>query len=356
MRRDAAIERRLLDRAGRALERQGLRWEVVETGAAGHDAVVRVGQGDACLELAAEVKARPTAEVAVAALARRRKEERRGLLVADYVNPRLADRLREKEVFFVDTAGNAFLHGGGLHVWVTGERDAARVRAERERTARAFRPAGLKVGFALLCRPELVTADYRTLAQEAGVALGTVAATMRALVEEGYVVRRKGRERQLADPGELLDAWVQAYVRDLRPKLLLGRFATDRLDWWQDTDLAAYDALWGGEPAAALCTGTLKPGTLTLYAEKVPTGLVLDHGLRKDQEGRVEVRRTFWHFETPGDHEIVPAVLVYADLQAIGDARVLEVADRIYRERIDGPFRQHLIARHLEERGSAAAS
>ena len=66
------------------------------------------------------------------------------------------------------------------------------------------------------------------------------------------------------------------------PKLLLGRFETDGLDWWRETEVATYDALWGGEPAAAHWTGTLKPGTLTLYAEKVPTRLLLDRGLRKN--------------------------------------------------------------------------
>jgi hypothetical protein len=264
------------------------------------------------------------------------------VLVADYVNPNLAKRLREADVLFVDAAGNANLHGGGLHVWVTGERDAVRVRAERERTARAFRPAGLKVGFVLLCRPELVAADYRTLAREAGVALGTVAAAMRALIGDGYVVRRGGRDRRLADPRELLETWVQAYVRDLRPKLLLGRFETDRLEWWRETDVTRYDALWGGEPAAARWTGTLKPGTLTLYAEKVPPRFLLDRGLRKNEQGRVEIREKFWHFEAGEDRGVVPAVLVYADLQAIGDARVLEAADRIYEERIAGPFERHV--------------
>ena len=55
--------------------------------------------------------------------------------------------------------------------------------------------------------------------------------------------------------------------------------------------------------------------------------------LRKHPEGRVELRRKFWKFDHP-EHKrrIVPPLLIYADLIAVGDPRTIEAAEMIYDE------------------------
>lgn len=87
--------------------------------------------------------------------------------------------------------------------------------------------------------------------------------------------------------------------------------------------------LISGEPAAAVITGTLRPGTAAFYGEKIETRLLLDQRLRADPNGNVEIIHKFWNFdaETPG---LAPLILIYADLLAIGDARCLEAAKVIY--------------------------
>jgi hypothetical protein len=338
------VKETILQRAGETIERLGLRWEILETEprleAERADAVIRLRHPGGAVEYLAEVKARPNHHVAWL-LARGRPAGRAHLLVADYINPKLAERLRERGVNFVDAAGNALLHQEGLYVFVKGERDTLRLEAERERR-RAFRPSGLKLLFALLCRPELAEADYRTLAEAAGIALGTVQWVMRDLIRDGYLLKLGRFERRLVEPKELLEAWVPAYARDLRPRLLLGRFEAEGLRWWTGTDLQRHDAWWGGEPAAALLTKYLKPGTLTVYADKIPARLVAEQRLKKDEGGRVEFREKFWHFEMDERGQTVPPILVYADLLALGDPRARETAERLYEEMIDGPFRAHL--------------
>ncbi len=338
-------EETILLRAGEAIERLGLGWEILErgplTGPRRADAIVKLRYPRGDVELVVEVKARPQLRVAEA-LDQLGRLDLPGLLVADYINPRLAEKLRQLDVNFIDAAGNAYLRHDGLYVWVTGERDKLRLEAERERR-RAFQPSGLRLLFALLCRPELAEADYRTLADVAGVALGTVQWVMRDLIQDGYVLRLGRFERRLVEPKELLDAWVPAYARDLRPRLLLGRFEAKDLKWWRATDLRPHGGLWGGEPAAAHLTRYLKPGSLTIYAEKVPARLVAEKRLEKNEQGRIDFRRKFWRFDKDEKAmKTVPPVLVYADLLALGEPRARETAEQIYVKMIDGSFQAHL--------------
>ena len=56
------------------------------------------------------------------------------LLVADYVNPNMADRLREAGAQFIDAAGNAYLNEKTFFVFVKGNRKT-RVHASPRKTS-----------------------------------------------------------------------------------------------------------------------------------------------------------------------------------------------------------------------------
>jgi hypothetical protein len=339
-------EANLLQQVAQAVEPHGLQMEVLRRpprlGEDGVDAEIRIRHPEGEVDLRAQIKTRLTLSGFGPAVGRLRRYGPAAVLITDYVSPSLAERLREQKVFFLDAAGNAFLSHPGLYVWVTGRRNEIAARQRKERV-RAFQPSGLKLIFALLCKPDLVEADYRTLAKLTDTALGTVHLAVRDLVAEHFV-RRIGRTRRvLLRPKELLDAWVQPFVRDLRPRLLLGRFADSSLDWWQQIDIRKYEALWGGEPAGAKMTGFLKPGTLTIYADKLPAKLLVQKRLTREEGGRVEILKKFWSFsDESADTGLVPPILAYADLLAIADARTLETAERLFEEHIDGPFRAYL--------------
>jgi hypothetical protein len=346
MRRESRIEETLLEEVAREVEPHGLQLEVLQrephTGAGRADAKVRIRHPEGQLDLTAEIALHLTTSNYGPLVGRLRKEGRKGILIADYIGPGLAERLREQEVPFLDAAGNAFLRDRGLYVWVTGQRNKLAVQRARERV-RAFHPSGLKLIFALLCQPDLIQADYRTLAKLTETALGTVHLVFRDLVEERYVQRVGRTRRALLRPKELLDVWVPAFLHDLRPRLLLGRFAAPSIDGWQQVDIRTYDALWGGEPAGARWTGFLKPGTLTLYAERLPAKFLVDQKLKRAEEGRVEIFQKFWRFtDAAADLGLVPPILAYADLLAIGDGRTLETAERLFEQSIDGPFQSYL--------------
>jgi hypothetical protein len=254
------------------------------------------------------------------------------LVAAPHVDRAAADRARELGLAFVDLAGNAHLHGPGLFVFIAGRRPPAKPRPTR--APRALTPAGLKVVFALLLRPERARAPLRELAAETGVALGTVAAVMADLLGRGHLTAQALGETRLLDAQRLADEWTLLYPVRLRPKLVRGRYTAPNPAWWERARIAPGRGVFGGEVAADRLTGQLKPARVTLYVWGAPDEVILAHRLRPDERGAVEILEAFW---TPVEGEAdarqaAPPLLVYADLMATGDPRNLEVA-RMVRER-----------------------
>jgi hypothetical protein len=267
-----------------------------------------------------------------------------GLLVADHITPELAEALREQGREFADAAGNAHIRQPGTLIYVTGRKPAHKTAALQ--VGRAFQPTGLQVIFALLCHPEWINLPYRELAARAGVAHGTVGWVMPDLQQQGFITEIKGKRgtRRLYEGERLLALWVDAYTRQLRPRLALGRYFVQTINCWRDWPLAEHAAQWGGEPAGALLTQYLKPAELTLYAEKLPGLLAGKYRFMKEADAQhrdaVEVRRRFWNFPETANEACVPPVLVYADLLATGDARCIETAKRLYEEHVVRLVRQ----------------
>lgn len=328
---DKQNRQNLLEAAIIAAQQLGLGIDVVQLepqlGAARADALIRVRYGDQEVLYAAEVKRgiRPATIGAVTQQLAHLGQP--ALLVTNYVTPPLADALKERGIAFLDEAGNAYLNHPPLLVWVKGQRPNQKLNPPNV-TTRTFNPGGLQVIFSLLCHPEWADRSYREIAQMAGVAHGTVGWVLAELPKLGFMAEVGGK-RRLLQPERLLQQWVEAYARALRPRLLLGRFHADQLDWHKTIDPGKYGYLLGGEPAAARLTQHLRPGTVTLYGQKVEPRLLLDQRLRLDPQGRVEILRRFWKFDYD-DQLVTPLPLIYADLLAIGDARCLETAKLFY--------------------------
>ncbi len=304
------------------------------------DAVIEVAGHGKPLQLFVEIKAvdRPIA----LATAKQQLEPfgRRGLLVTPYLTAELATHCRAKlDLQFIDAAGNAYLRAPGVYVFIRGERPRGRAG-----TAVGTRGGGtttaLRVVFALLYKPELLNAPYREIIRAAGVALGAVGWVFFDLQRRGYVIGgKRSRDRRLVEPGRLIEEWVTNYPIKLRPKLNQRRFQAADPHWWQETRLTD-GALWGGEVAANKLTGHLKPASCTIYIDPARrregvAKLVREHRLRADPDGEVEILDTFWNFPAdPGQPELVPPLLVYADLVATLDPRNLEIAKQIREEHV----------------------
>lgn len=255
------------------------------------------------------------------------------LLVTDYLTPPMTDRLKEEKQQFADAAGNAYLTGPGLFVYVSGRKP--RGQASAVHPGGAFKSPGIKVLFALICDPDLVDQPHRSIAKAAGVALGAIPKVLADLKWQGYL--RVGRDkRRLNASKRMIDEWALAYAHTLRPKTLLGTYIAPGFDTWPNWKLDPHEARWGGEPAANLLVGYLMPGVLTIYADKLPARLIIEQRLvtadRMAQEHLLELRKPFWGagLDTSEYTATVPPVLVYADLLATGDGRCIETAQMIY--------------------------
>ena len=323
----------LIERATAELKQLGLDVSKV-------DAWLRVGNGGQPVDYAIEVKRRLTPATHGAAIMQLQHAAAATghptLLITEHLTPPLASMLREQKQQFADAAGNVYLEAPGLLVYVTGRKPPLGAMAPH--AGKGHTLTGLKVTFALLCDPELADAPQRSIAAAAGVALGAMPGVMADLQQTGHLLVLAKR-RRLNATKRLLDEWALAYARRLRAKTLQATYTVKDFDTWQQWQLDA-PALWGGEPGANLLVQYLKPGVLTIYAEKLLPIFQAQHQMRKvrpmDADGRVlEWRKPFWGtMPAAARPDAVHPVLVYADLLATGDARCIETAQLVYDEHL----------------------
>ena len=319
-------------------QRTGLDLTAIEPGP-GADLLIRLNNAPTPTTYRVEIKHYLNKQTVGLLAAKLAEDPTPTLLVTDYVNPQQADRLRQRNIPFIDTAGNAYVNEPPVFVFATGNKPEVLPTAKPR--VRLFQPTGLKLIFALLNQPGLEQKPYREQAEVAGIALGGVAWIMGDLRDGGYLITPTPKTRRLINKRALVDLWVENYPARLREKLILGRYTTTHDRWWQDTDITKHDADWGGEIAADRLTDYLKPQDVTLYADKVPARLLLENRLQKAPDGDIEIVKRFWQFDYPESAlQVVPPLLVYADLIATGDARNVDVARMVYDD---------YVARHILE-------
>lgn len=300
----------------------------------GADAILTIKTAEKNLRFIAEAKATITPNTLMKMLYRPNAligtDKTKWLLVAKFIPRRFANMLREREIPFIDTAGNAYINEPPIHIDIQGRRPEG-MEWPKLAEKGILRQAGLRVVYALICKNEVVNTTYREIAKTAGTALGTVDRVFKDLSKRNFILRTDKRGRRLTNKRELIDWWIKEYIDKLRPKLLLGKFETDDYEKLQHADLTRLNAKWGGEMAAAEMTNYLRPEIYTIYARKPVNDLILQLRLRARPNGKIEIRERFWNFE---DDEFrddrVHQILVYADLLATGDPRNIETAKIIY--------------------------
>lgn len=266
-----------------------------------------------------------------------------GLLVADYLNPNIAKTLKDNNVQYMDVCGNSYLNLPPIYVHISGQKPVPETKQAKNKL---FDTSGLKLIYGFLCDEALVNASYREISEKTGVALGAIGKLLIDLQEAGYLLNRNElKGHGLINRRKLLDRWVEAYPEKLKPKLFMGEFISDNVNWWKNIEIEKYDAYWSGEVAAAKYTNYLKPQVTTIYvSEKSGSKLFAAARLRKannateNMDGLVKIYRPFWpethtqNHEYPNDlrTDSVHPILIYADLIASADSRNLETARMLY--------------------------
>ncbi len=259
------------------------------------------------------------------------------LLLAPHVRTQHAAVLERAGIDYIDLAGNAHLQAPGVLVHVEGR------RPPKEPIRGPGRPhkAWIKTVMALLVRPDLLDAPYRTIAEQADVALGTVGACINDLRQRGVLVGRAAG-RQLPDRAALVALWVNAYVEALRPTLRERRLQV-RAEGKAELVARLADVLgergtaWAltGADAADRRTHFFRAEETEIYA---PVGLFDDRAVQKALVAQPAVRAgNVLVVEPPGPLAIPPTandgipvapdLLAYAELRYRGTEQALEAAD-----------------------------
>lgn len=265
--------------------------------------------------------------------------EERPLLIAPKLTDAAADKCKELGLNFIDLAGNAYVNEPGLFIFIKGQKQELHQNNPMNyfKGGKALTTTNLRMVFALLCNPEMLNAPYRDIAKVAGIALGAVGLGFNDLAARALTLGDgKKNNRVLIQQEKLIQEWVTNYPIKLRPRLNPRRFKANNLDWWKNLDVKRYEAQWGGEVAADRLTHYLRPNFYTLYLhgndmKKNMNKLIVENRLVPDPNGDIELLEAFWDFyDTDFLPEVVPTLLVYADLIASNDPRNLETAKMIY--------------------------
>ena len=259
------------------------------------------------------------------------------LLLAPHIRAQQAVALERAEIDYLDLAGNAHLQAPGLFVHVEGR------HLPKEAIAVPGRPqkGWIKAVMAILIRPDLTNAPYRVLAEQADVALGTIAGCMTDLTRRGLVLEGKDG-RRVVDRQALVALWVQAYIEGLRPKLKERRFqirAEDKQEIWTRlrTVLAKRKQTWAltGADAAERRTHFFRAEETEIYA---PIRALEDREIQKALVAQPAVKGgNLLVIDRPGPLAIpdraddglpvAPDLLAYAELRYRGTGQALEAAE-----------------------------
>ncbi|BEL11271.1 type IV toxin-antitoxin system AbiEi family antitoxin [Actinoplanes sichuanensis] len=253
------------------------------------------------------------------------------LVVGDRISRRSAEAFREANVQFLDALGNAYITFDGVLIDVRGRAASADEQSPSRSDLAVSRPSNLfsrvraQVILALLAWPDLAGQRQRDIAAAAGTSLGQTHDVLTRLGEAGYLA---GSAVSPARFGELLDLWTAAYPTGLGPHLQVARFSGDPSRPFV-REQAAY---LSGEAAEGV--DIVRPATLTVYVDSWDPKLAIANRWTRnpDRVDNIFVRRKFW--TSPRSTEELSAAkagnapwpLVYADLMAAGDARLVQVA------------------------------
>lgn len=244
-----------------------------------------------------------------------------------YVNANLASILRDLDIPFLDMAGNIYLRQEpGILLHVTGNR-LKHVGPPEETPL--FNEGGIRLIYQYLTDDNAFTYPYRTLAERAGISLGSVSQLRSGLEEQGHLFRRDGQD-QLMDPAKMMDLWVEAFNRRWKPKH--SKSYTAQITF---VNMPPGTNLWFGGLRGAKAYGfkAWEDDSGPNYSLESESKMMAMYGCRPDAYGPLRVIRPPFNQSVVFDHErFVHPLIVYADLLMEPDSRVLEMAEAL-RER-----------------------
>lgn len=258
------------------------------------------------------------------------------VVVSDYINQELGERLRAANVNYIDRIGNAYLDLPPTFILIEGK--LPKQTSQYSRTAKLFTETGMKVICALLTNDNLLNANYRTVADHAGVSMGTIGWVLRELRDQNFT-SEEYRSRTWKNKIKLIETWVSEYPTLSVKHHLCTRYTLNS-QWWKTLDVTEYGGLLGGELASLEQLGRtdVKPREGLIYVDKSEyrrlvkdMRLVLAEHVSNDSFIKVEVRSKYWGLTGQSDllSSSTHPFITYADLMETWDPSNIELAKQI---------------------------
>ncbi|NOY13139.1 MAG: hypothetical protein GXP51_05490 [Deltaproteobacteria bacterium] len=263
-------------------------------------------------------------------------EDARPLLASHYISPKMAARLKQQGIEYVDCAGNLYLNRMPLYIEIGGQKHAQKPPG----ADRLFRTAGLKLVYLFLRNQQAINATYRMLADDAGIALGAIGSLFGELEKRHNLIVKDG-ERQLLAVEELLQRWQLGYLETLRPKLVLQRcrlapgYSIAQLPERLQQLSEGKQVLIGGELGASLLTSGFEPQNAVLYLNpEQQLKLMLQLHLTPETTGNITLLQPFgrqcnWTGWQPDGLTLADPLLTFAELSG---SATDQVAQKLYRQ------------------------
>lgn len=225
------------------------------------------------------------------------KNKKTPLLIASkYITPKAKNILKANNINYIDSFGNAFIHLKNLKIFI--EQNNAKPTVSNYSSI--LTQASAQVIFQLLKNPAQINETQRYLAHISKVSLGSVSKCIKALLDEGFVVKwNKGEKYQLVRREELLEKWITLCNEKILPAYKVGRFSFSKQHNNWETQLNNNEALWSGEPAALLITKYLNPEKFSLFTDKTKQEIITQLKLVPDINGEITIYAPFWIVSKP---------------------------------------------------------
>lgn len=300
------------------------------------DGTIALTLNDRTIKLGTEIK-RELRNIHLPKLEAFAKEYHPFMIVAQRIFPKIKQELRNRNIAYLEANGNIYLNEKETFLWLDANEP---ITIKQKTTNRAFTKTGLKVVYQFLLDDTWVNKTYREIADKTDTGIGNITNIFNGLKDDGFLIPLTKDTYILEDNKKLLEKWIMAYEKKLKPNLAIGtyRFAdNDTFFNWKDIKLKQGQTFWGGEPAGDIYTNYLRPEELTLYTTEQRNELMKNYRLVPDEGGNVKIYEKFWKDDT-GEKNAVHPLLAYADLIMKGDRRCTETAEKIYNEYLQDKF------------------
>jgi hypothetical protein len=240
--------------------------------------------------------------------------------VSGYISPQSAAILRRNGLGYLDLSGNCYLAFENIHIEKEGKPN---IRPSTRPLKSLFAPRATRVVRVLLADSQHAW-RLEELAKTAEVSLGHAHNVVKRLEELAWLERGEQQRIRLTKPGDLLDAWAEAYsyrqngvATYFSPERITRKLMAEIARWAQSAGPRYAFTLHSG---AALVAPNIRFPTIHCYLEGEADSLARALGLRPGEgEGNVHILNPYDQgvFYAPlekGGLSIVSLPQLYVDL------------------------------------------